>query len=108
LQNLAVARYLAKDMQQSQDSISAWTRHWMTNGLRAVETLLADSKAAGDFCCGERPTIADICLVAQCTASRRFAVPIEDFTNIARIDAHCRALADFQAAAPEVQADFES
>jgi maleylacetoacetate isomerase len=90
LQNLAVARYLAKDMQQSQDAIDTWTRHWMSNGLQAVESLLAAARGAGRFCRGEHPTVADICLVAQCTASRRLNVPIENFSAIARIDGRPR------------------
>jgi len=107
LQNLAVARYLSREMQQPQDAINNWTRHWMNNGLQAVETLLADSGRSGKFCAGDHPTIADICLVAQCAASRRFNVPLENFKSIARIDADCRVLPQFRAAAPEAQADFE-
>jgi maleylpyruvate isomerase len=107
LQNLAVARYLSRDMQQSQEAINAWTRHWMNNGLHAVEALLAESGGFGKFCVGDHPTIADICLVAQCATSRRFSVPIENYKNIARIDASCRELPQFRAAAPEAQADFE-
>ena len=80
----------------------------MTAGLRAVEALLVESKAMGRFCCGDQPTIADICLVAQCFASRRFNIPTGDFENIARIDTLCRALPAFKAAAPDVQADFEA
>ena len=108
LQNLSVARYLSRQFQQSQDAINAWTQHWMLNGFQAVETLLEAPPAAGDYCCGDRPTVADICLVAQCFASRRFNVTLEKFPNIARIDARCRELPAFRAAAPDKQADFEA
>jgi maleylpyruvate isomerase len=107
LQNLSVARYLSRELKQPQEAIDAWMRHWVGNGLQAVETLLAGSTAAGNYCSGGHPTIADICLVAQCVAARRFKVTVEDYKNIARIDAHCREKPEFRAAAPEAQADFE-
>ena len=108
LQNLAVTRYLARELQQPQAAIEAWTRHWMNNGLAAVERLLEECGPPGDFCSGGQPGIADICIVAQCFASRRFQVPIEDYPRIARIDAHCRQLEAFRAAAPDRQADYEA
>lgn len=106
LQNLAVGRYLGREMQQPKDAVDTWTRHWMCNGLAAVEQLLS-GMPAGNFCLGGFPTIADICVVAQCYASRRFQVPLENYSRVAQIDAHCRSLPAFRAAAPEVQGDFE-
>ncbi len=106
LQNLATGRYLAQELKQPKESVDAWTRHWMTNGLAAVEQLLKD-QASGEVAVGRYPTIADICIVAQCYASRRFQVAIENYPHVHRIDAHCRALPAFKAAAPEAQADFE-
>ena len=108
LQNLSTTRYLTRELHQSQEGVNSWTRHWMNNGLHAVEELLAASDSRGDFSCGDLPTIADICIVAQCYASRRLQVPVDSFARIARIDAHCRELAAFRAAAPEQQADFEA
>ena len=108
MQNLSTTRYLSTELHQPQEAINAWTRHWMSNGLQAVEDLLAAADARGNFSCGEFPTIADICIVAQCYSSRRLQVPVESFARVARIDAHCRELAAFRAAAPENQADFEA
>ena len=107
LQNLAVGQYLAREMHQPKQAIDDWTRHWMNNGLAAVEELLA-SAGSGDFSVGTHATIADICIVAQCFASRRFEVPVERYARVARIDAHCRSLGAFRAAAPDVQPDFEA
>ena len=108
MQNLSTTRYLSRELNQSQDGVNAWTRHWMNNGLQAVEELLAGADSRGPFCCGDFPTIADICIVAQCFASRRLQVPVDSFVRVARIDAHCRNLPAFRAAAPENQADFEA
>lgn len=108
MQNLSTTRYMSAELHQPQEAINAWTRHWMSNGLRAVEDLLAASDTSGNFSCGEFPSIADICIVAQCYSSRRLQVPVESFARVARIDAHCRELPAFRAAAPENQADFEA
>jgi len=108
LQNLGVARYLSREMQQSQEAINVWTRHWMSNGFAAVEALLVRRGACGEFCCGDRPSIADICIVAQCFTTRRFNLALDPYPNVARIDARCRELAAFRAAAPAAQADFEA
>ena len=52
--------------------------------------------------------IREMFIVAQCFASRRLQVPVDSFARVARIDAHCRDLPAFRAAAPENQADFEA
>jgi glutathione S-transferase len=80
----------------------------MSNGLQAVEDLLVATPSRGNFSCGDFPTIADICIVAQCFASRRLQVPVDSFARVAHIDAQCRDLPAFRAAAPENQPDFEA
>src|SRR3546814_4178581 len=35
---------------------SAWYRHWVEDGLQAVETILARDPATGRFCHGDSPT----------------------------------------------------
>ena len=42
---------------------SAWSRHWITEGFRALETLL--SSTAASCCVGDTVTMADCCLVPQ-------------------------------------------
>ena len=59
----------------------------------------------GEFCEGDRPTVADCCLVPQVYNARRFKLDMAAFPHIARIDAACRALAAFDAARPEIQPD---
>jgi maleylpyruvate isomerase len=108
LQNLSATRYLSKTLSLPKAAVDAWSLHWMSNGLRALEALLADSASSGAYCSGDFPTIADICLVAQCMSARRLNVAIEDYPNVARIDAACRSLPEFRRAAPEAQPDFEA
>ena len=47
-----------------------WLRHWLDTGSRAVEDVLARDPRTGRFCCGDQPTIADICLVAHLTSAK--------------------------------------
>ena len=48
-------------------------QHWLGAGLQAIETLLAEHPASGQFCHGDGPTIADICLVTQVTPAMTLA-----------------------------------
>lgn len=109
LQNLAVRCYLRDVLHQSDPVMDEWMRHWMNNGLAAVEAMLAGSSddAGCTYCVGNFPTMADICLVAQCASSRRMGVSIEAYPRVARIDEHCRSQPRFAAAAPQAQPDFE-
>ena len=51
------------------------------------------------------PTLADVCLVPQVFNARRWGCDLAPYPTVRRIDAACRALMAFQAAAPERQAD---
>lgn len=105
LGNLRVQQYLEQQFRADEAQRTAWTRHWIENGFKAVEALLADDPDTGTFCQGEVPSMADACLVPQAYNARRFAVPMEDYPTIMRIDAACRELDAFKAAAPESQPD---
>ena len=80
-------------------------QHWITLGFEAVEAMLADNPATGEFCEGEDPGFADCCLVPQVYNARRFGVDVSKYPNIVRIDAACTALPAFAAAHPDQQPD---
>lgn len=105
LGNLRVQQYLERELKIGQDGRDAWTRHWIGLGLQALEALLADHPASGDFCEGDLPGLADCCLVPQVYNARRFGVDLAPFPAVTRIDAACRELPEFRQAAPEAQAD---
>lgn len=109
LQNLVVKIYLRDVLHQTNAATDEWMRHWMNNGLAAVEQMLAGNSTEGGpaYCVGSFPTMADICLVAQCFSSRRMGVSVDAYPRVARIDEHCRSLPQFAAAAPQAQPDFE-
>ena len=105
LGNLRVQQYLEREFGATQEQREAWTRHWIGKGFEAIERMLADSPSTGEFCEGDRPTVADCGLVPQVYNARRFKLDMAAFPNIVRIDAACRALDAFEAARPERQPD---
>lgn len=105
LGNLRVQQYLERELGATQAQREGWTRHWIGKGFEAIERVLADSPATGEFCEGDRPTIADCCLVPQVYNARRFNLDMAAFPTISRIDAACQVLEAFQAARPERQPD---
>ena len=101
LNNLRVLRYLKGELGHSQDEADAWYRHWLGEGLPALEALAAPR--AGSFLFGDRPTIADLCLVPQLYNARRFAVPLDAYPTLLRADEHANRLEPFARAHPDRQ-----
>jgi len=105
LNNLRVQQYLTNEFKATDKQREAWTRHWIDEGFRALETVLADSLATGTYCEGDSPTMADCCLIPQVYNARRFGIDIARYPTIARIEQACLALPAFDAARPENQPD---
>ena len=96
-----VRSYLEKEMHVDGPSLLKWLLHWMSTGLSVFETHLAQHKRAGRFCLGDKPTIADLCLVPHVTSAKIF--PAFDFSPYPlsmRIFDQCMMLEPFRAAAP--------
>lgn len=100
LQNLEARRYVREELH---GDVSAWTRHFILRGMTALEE--EARRSAGDFLVGDTVSFADVCLVPQMFATRRFAGGVEAFPTLARIEARCLALPAFQQALPERQPD---
>lgn len=107
LNNLRVMRFLEREFSTPQVERDRWTRHWITEGLHALEVLLADNSSTGVFCDGDAPTIADVCLIPQVYNARRFGVDLAAYPTVTRIEQQCLALPAFDAAKPENQADAQ-
>ncbi|WP_339861831.1 maleylacetoacetate isomerase [Paremcibacter congregatus] len=104
LDNLRVLKYLTQTLGVTEEQKTAWYHHWIIEGFTALETLLSDP-ATGDFCHGDSPTFADLCLVPQVYNARRFNCPLDGFPHILRIVDNCNKLDAFIAALPENQPD---
>jgi maleylacetoacetate isomerase len=105
LNNLRVLTYLTSELGVSEEEKLRWYRHWIGEGLGALEALLVGSPETGTFCHGERPTLADVCLVPQVYNARRFRCDLSAWPTIQRIEAACLAIAAFDRARPENQPD---
>lgn len=70
----------------------AWMRKFIGQGLANVEQMLARS---GRFAFGNRPTMADFCLIPQVYNARRWGADISRLSRIADIDAECARLPAF-------------
>jgi maleylacetoacetate isomerase len=105
--NLRIMRYLERELGTDEAQRLAWTQHWMQEGFRAFEGLVANGESTGIFCEGDTPTLADCCLVPQLYNARRFKVDLSPFPTLVRIDAACAELEAFKKARPEMQPDAE-
>jgi maleylacetoacetate isomerase len=105
LNNLRVQRFLESDMGADEAARERWTRHWLSEGLEAVEKVLTDNPSTGEFCEGDIPTLADCCLVPQVYNAQRFGVALDPWPNIRRINDACLATEEFDKARPENQPD---
>ena len=101
LNNLRVLKYLKNDLGVSEEAKDEWYRHWVAEGLAALEEMA--HPRAGAFLFGDSPTIADVCLVPQLYNARRFSVPITDYPTLRRADETASAHAAFAAAHPDRQ-----
>src|SRR3954470_22017987 len=99
LNNLRVLKYLSRELDAPQEVRDQWYRHWVAEGLAALEALAGPS--AGRFLHGDSPTLADICLVPQLFNARRFEVPLDPYPTLVRADAEAGKLEAFAAAHPD-------
>ncbi len=107
INNPRVLRYLTGKLGVSEAQRDDWYRHWVEEGLQAVEQMLVSSPQTGRFCHGDSPTLADLCLVPQVANGRRFKADLSGCPTVVRIDAECQTLKAFADAAPANQPDAE-
>lgn len=105
--NLRVLNYLVKHLGLPDQAKTEWYRHWIIEGFASLEAHLARDPAAGPFCHGDHPTIADCFLVPQVFNAQRFNIDVSAYPNIDRINSLCIELPAFQHAHPSHQPDTE-
>ena len=99
LNNLRVLKYLKDELGQDQAARDSWYRHWVVEGLAALEAMAAPR--AGRFLFADSPTLADLCLVPQMFNARRFEVPLGPYPTLVRADTEANRLDAFAAAHPD-------
>ena len=109
LNNLRVLRYLVRDLKVSEDDKNRWYRHWVETGLEVVERRLVEGLAQRPsiFCHGDKPTLADCCLVPQIFNAKRFDCRLDHVPNVMRVFEACMALSAFEDTRPEKCPDAE-
>ena len=105
LNNLRVLNYLREELEQDDEGVGTWYRHWVTAGFTGLETQAREFSAAGRHCFGDAVSLADVLLVPQMFNARRFKTDLTPFPTLVSISTHLEALPAFAAARPEVQPD---
>ena len=105
--NLRVNLYLRDCLGVDEAGRAEWQQHWIALGFGALESLLATSPETGEFCHGDRPTLADICLIPQMANARRVDLDLSPYPTLLRIEGHALAQPAFDAALPRNQPDAE-
>lgn len=101
LNNLRVLKYLKGELHVSDEQKNAWYRHWVNEGLAALEAIAAPR--AGKFLFGDSVGLADVLLVPQLYNARRFDVPLDAYPTLQRADANAGRLDAFTRAHPDNQ-----
>ena len=107
IQNLRVLQYVKREYNQSDEQVNRWAQHWINLGLAALEQMITAEARRGKFCFGDKPSLADICLVPQLGNARRYGCDLSLYPTILEIEKSCMALPAFADAAPEKQPDAE-
>ena len=105
LNNLRVLGYLSDRFGADATMQKEWFTHWVGVTFDALETMLARDTETGEFCHGDTPGLADICLYAQVWNNRRFEIDIAAWPTVAGIFDRLDAIAAFRDAAPPNQPD---
>lgn len=105
LNNVRVLNYLTGPLGLDEAAKQQWYEHWIAEGFRPLEQVLASDPRTGRFCYGDAPTLADICLVPQVFNAQRYNCPLDDYPTVMRIYEACLALPAFEAAHPSKQKD---
>lgn len=107
LNNLRVLRYLVRKLGVTEEQKNTWYRHWVEEGLAAIEARLLAQGRTGRFTLGDTVSLADVVLVPQIFNAQRFDCRLDHVPTIMRVFDHCMELRAFADAQPARQPDAE-
>jgi maleylacetoacetate isomerase len=105
LNNVRVLKRIQSQFGADEAATNIWYRHWIAEGLGGLEVYVAGAGLAGQFCCRDSVTMADVCLVPQIFNAQRFGCPLHDYPVLNAIFARCMELDAFRSTQPGTQAD---
>lgn len=100
LHNVSVLNRL-REAGQDEAAVNDWIGHWISQGLAAVEQMIGDA----GFCFGEEPGLADVFLIPQLYAAKRFNVDLGGYPRILRVAELAEEHPAFALAHPSRQPD---
>jgi maleylacetoacetate isomerase len=95
-----VRNHLQKDAGLDDAALQRWLARALLTGLDAIEANLAGSPHTGEFCHGNTPTLADICLASHLLAMYFFKVDASAYPTAQRIVAACERVPAFAQSHP--------
>jgi maleylacetoacetate isomerase len=106
LNNSGIIKFLTNPLGFDKSQIKLWYHHWLKLCLDTFESILLKHPDCNNFCWGDNPTFADVCLIPQIYNAYRFEFPMKNYPTLKRIYEHCLSLNYFDKARPENQPDY--
>lgn len=97
--NLSVVAFAIQNSANADADRLAWMQHFIRRGLEALDVQIKSS-LSGPFIGGEKPSLADICLIPQLYNARRWSSAYDDLKTLCAVEEACLNLKAFQDAAP--------
>jgi maleylacetoacetate isomerase len=102
-----VRKYLEQELGLDVATRTKWLKHFLDSGSRAAEAVLSRDARTGKYCCGDSPTMADLCLVPHFASSVMLVkTDLAEFPTCKRIFDACMELAAFSETQPSRQPDY--
>lgn len=98
--NLGVVAHVSRLLPDQPDAKADWMKKFIPAGLNAFEALLGGFEQT-PFCCGDTPSLADICLMPQLYNAHRWGVDFFDCPRIQSVEAACAKHPAFAGAYPD-------
>lgn len=105
--NLRVLGQLRSQFGATEDQVTKWFQHWVDATFAPMEAILAGDPRTGEFCHGNTPGLADLCIFAQVINNQRFGVDMAPYPTIQKIYEACLAVPEIERASPQHQPDAE-
>ncbi len=95
--NMRVRNHIRTLLPADPDAVPNWLEKWSAAGFQALETRLSKEPATGLFCHGDKPGLADACLMPQAYNATLTGFDLEPYPRVREIVAACAPLPAFQA-----------